>query len=54
MAAVLQGSLLVRYAPPEVADLFCASRLAEGHDGTYGALAGGSLATIMVRTTPLV
>ncbi len=27
MAAVLQGSLLVRHAPAEVADLFCASRL---------------------------
>ena len=42
MAACLQGSLLVRYAPPEVADVFCASRLAEGHDGTYGALASPS------------
>ena len=30
MAACLQGSLLVRFAPPEVADAFCASRL--GHD----------------------
>ena len=25
MAAVLQGSLLVRHAPAEVADIFCAS-----------------------------
>ncbi|CAM5571905.1 hypothetical protein SVIOM342S_02046 [Streptomyces violaceorubidus] len=31
LALVLQGSLLVRYAPPEVADAFCASRL--GSDG---------------------
>ncbi|CAM5707561.1 hypothetical protein SALBM135S_07734 [Streptomyces alboniger] len=31
MALVLQGSLLVRYAPPEVSDAFCASRL--GGDG---------------------
>jgi putative acyl-CoA dehydrogenase len=54
MAAVLQGSLLVRYAPPEVADVFCASRLADGHDGTYGALAGGDLAAIVTRTTPVV
>lgn len=53
MAAVLQGSLLVRYAPAEVADVFCASRLA-GHDGTYGALDGGDLAAIVARTTPVV
>jgi len=54
MAAVLQGSLLVRYAPPEVADVFCASRLGGdgGHDGTYGMLAGGDLAAIVERTTP--
>jgi len=54
MAAVLQGSLLVRYAPAEVADVFCASRLGVGHDGTYGALTGGSLATIVARATPVV
>ncbi|SFC52185.1 putative acyl-CoA dehydrogenase [Nocardioides terrae] len=54
MAAVLQGSLLVRYAPAEVADVFCASRLGAGHDGTYGALAGGALATIVARATPVV
>ncbi len=30
MALVLQGSLLVRFAPPEVADAFCGSRLGEG------------------------
>jgi putative acyl-CoA dehydrogenase len=33
MALVLQGSLLVRHAPPEVADAFCASRL--GGDWGY-------------------
>jgi putative acyl-CoA dehydrogenase len=54
MAAVLQGSLLVRYAPAEVADVFCSSRLSEGHDGTYGALAGGDLAAILARATPVV
>jgi putative acyl-CoA dehydrogenase len=54
MAAVLQGSLLVRFAPAEVADAFCASRLADGHDGTYGALAGGDLASIVARTTPVL
>jgi putative acyl-CoA dehydrogenase len=54
MAAVLQGSLLVRYAPAEVADVFCASRLGGGHEGTYGALAGGDLAAIVARTTPVL
>ncbi|GAA1978141.1 acyl-CoA dehydrogenase family protein [Nocardioides panacihumi] len=56
MAAVLQGSLLVRYASAEVADVFCASRFgAEAGSyagGTYGALAGGDLAAIVARTTP--
>jgi putative acyl-CoA dehydrogenase len=56
MAAVLQGALLVRFAPPEVADVFCASRLGTGAEpsagGTYGALAGGDLAAIVARTTP--
>jgi putative acyl-CoA dehydrogenase len=55
MAAVLQGSLLVRYAPPEVADVFCASRLPGhdgGHDGTYGMLAGGDFEAIVERTVP--
>src|SRR3954470_5825844 len=41
MALALQGSLLVRHAPPVVADAFCASRL--GGDGglTYGTLPAG-------------
>ncbi|MGA9875677.1 MAG: acyl-CoA dehydrogenase family protein [Solirubrobacteraceae bacterium] len=41
MALALQGSLLVRYAPPAVADAFCASRL--GSDGglEYGTLPPG-------------
>jgi putative acyl-CoA dehydrogenase len=52
MAAVLQGSLLVRFAPPEVADVFCASRLGPSYDGTYGALAGGDLRAIVDRATP--
>ena len=54
MAAVLQGSLLVRFAPPEVSDVFCASRLGPSYDGTYGALAGGDLRGIVERTTPAV
>jgi putative acyl-CoA dehydrogenase len=52
MAACLQGSLLVRFAPPEVADAFCASRLGTTYDGTFGTLAGGDLRAIVERTTP--
>jgi putative acyl-CoA dehydrogenase len=56
MAACLQGALLVRHAPPEVADAFCASRLGSSYDGTYGALStsGSELRTIVERTTPVV
>jgi hypothetical protein len=36
MALALQGSLLVRHAPPAVADAFCASRLG----GDWGHAAG--------------
>ncbi|MFE1550829.1 acyl-CoA dehydrogenase family protein [Streptomyces sp. NPDC058718] len=39
MALVLQGSLLVRWAPPEVADAFCASRLGGDGGSTFGTLA---------------
>jgi putative acyl-CoA dehydrogenase len=52
MAAVLQGSLLVRFAPAEVADVFCASRLGAVHEGVFGALDSGDLAAIVERTTP--
>ncbi|WP_405858721.1 acyl-CoA dehydrogenase family protein [Streptomyces sp. NBC_00090] len=38
MALVLQGSLLVRWAPPEVADAFCASRLGGDGGSTFGTL----------------
>jgi putative acyl-CoA dehydrogenase len=54
MAACLQGSLLVRFAPPEVADAFCASRLGTSYDGTFGMLDGGDLRTIVDRATPVV
>lgn len=54
MAACLQGSLLVRFAPPEVADAFCASRLGTSYNGTFGTLAGGDLRTIVDRTTPVL
>jgi putative acyl-CoA dehydrogenase len=38
MALVLQGSLLVRFAPPQVADAFCASRLGDDWGVTFGTL----------------
>jgi putative acyl-CoA dehydrogenase len=54
MAACLQGSLLVRFAPPEVADAFCASRLGTSYDGTFGTLDSGNLRSIVDRATPVV
>jgi putative acyl-CoA dehydrogenase len=56
MAACLQGALLVRFAPAEVADAFCGSRLGTSYDGTYGALTSGvsELRTIVERATPAV
>ncbi|MFJ5553292.1 isovaleryl-CoA dehydrogenase [Streptomyces sp. NPDC093225] len=41
MALVLQASLLHRYAPPAVADAFCASRLGGDHGGAFGTLPPG-------------
>ncbi len=41
MALVLQGSLLVRHAPPAVADAFCASRLAGDWGHAFGTLPKG-------------
>ncbi|WP_141207498.1 acyl-CoA dehydrogenase family protein [Streptomyces griseorubiginosus] len=38
LALVLQGSLLVRHAPPEVADTFCASRLGGDSGTSFGTL----------------
>jgi putative acyl-CoA dehydrogenase len=54
MAACLQGALLVRFAPSEVADAFCASRLGTSYDGTYGTLTSSTtdLRTIVERATP--
>jgi putative acyl-CoA dehydrogenase len=54
MSTCLQGSLLVRFAPPEVADAFCASRLGTSYNGTFGTLAGGDLRAIVDRTTPVL
>jgi putative acyl-CoA dehydrogenase len=54
MAACLQGALLVRFAPAEVADAFCASRLGTTYDGTYGTLTSpaADLRSIVERATP--
>ena len=53
MALALQGSLLVRHAPPEVADAFCASRLAGDAGLAYGTLPKGvDAAAIVARHTP--
>ena len=38
MALAMQGSLLARHAPPEVADAFCVTRLREGGPGVFGTL----------------
>jgi putative acyl-CoA dehydrogenase len=54
LAVALQGSLLVRHAPPAVADAFCAARL-EGQGGrVYGTLpAGVDAAAIVDRALPV-
>ena len=55
LALVLQGSLLVRYAPPAVADAFCASRLGGDWGYAFGTLpAGVDTRTIVERATPKV
>jgi putative acyl-CoA dehydrogenase len=53
MALALQGSLLVRQAPPAVADAFCASRLGGQAGRAYGTLgAGAGVCTIIDRALP--
>ncbi|HEX6388889.1 MAG TPA: acyl-CoA dehydrogenase family protein, partial [Solirubrobacteraceae bacterium] len=53
LALAWQGSLLVRSAPPAVADAFCASRLAGDGGLAYGTLpAGTDVAAIVARATP--
>ncbi|MER5791602.1 acyl-CoA dehydrogenase family protein [Streptomyces sp. NPDC001980] len=48
LATVLQGSLLVRFAPAEVADAFCASRLSNDWGSTFGTLPSGLDLTAVV------
>jgi putative acyl-CoA dehydrogenase len=54
LALVLQGSLLVRYAPPEVADAFCASRLGGDGGAAFGTLPHTlNLAALVDRARPV-
>jgi putative acyl-CoA dehydrogenase len=54
LAMALQASLLVRHAPPEVADAFCATRLAGEGGRAYGTLpAGVDTAAIVDRHRPV-
>jgi putative acyl-CoA dehydrogenase len=52
IALLLQGSLLVRYAPPAVADAFVASRLGGEWGHAFGTLRGADAAAIVERATP--
>ncbi|HMJ02616.1 MAG TPA: acyl-CoA dehydrogenase family protein [Conexibacter sp.] len=55
MALALQGSLVVRFAPREVADAFCASRLAGDAGHVFGTLPPGlDFGAIVERNRPLV
>ncbi|KRD22874.1 MULTISPECIES: acyl-CoA dehydrogenase family protein [unclassified Streptomyces] len=52
-ALVLQGSLLVRFAPPAVADAFCASRLGGDGGAGFGTLPHSlDLAALVERAAP--
>ncbi|HEY5429397.1 MAG TPA: acyl-CoA dehydrogenase family protein [Solirubrobacteraceae bacterium] len=53
LAVALQGSLLVRHAPPAVADAFCAGRLSGDRGRVYGTLpAGIDAKAIIGRAVP--
>ncbi|MEV6962540.1 acyl-CoA dehydrogenase family protein [Streptomyces sp. NPDC051207] len=53
MALTLQASLLVRYAPPAVADAFCASRLGGDWGHAFGTLPDGAdLTAVLGRALP--
>jgi putative acyl-CoA dehydrogenase len=55
MALVLGGSLLVRFAPPAVADAFCASRLAGDWGRAFGTLPSGvDAGAIVERAWPKI
>ncbi|HET9382393.1 MAG TPA: acyl-CoA dehydrogenase family protein [Streptomyces sp.] len=53
LALVLQGALLVRFAPPEVADAFCAGRLGGEGGAAFGTLPHTlPLASVVDRARP--
>ncbi len=53
LALALQASLLVRHAPAEVADAFCASRLAGDGGRAFGTLSPGTdFKAILERALP--
>ncbi|MFB6934627.1 acyl-CoA dehydrogenase family protein [Streptomyces chartreusis] len=53
LTLVLQGSLLVRFAPPEVADAFCTSRLGSDGGAAFGTLPHTlDLTAIVERSRP--
>ncbi|MFF2774740.1 acyl-CoA dehydrogenase family protein [Streptomyces sp. NPDC058052] len=55
MALVLQGALLVRWAPPEVADAFCAGRLGGDAGSAFGTLPHTlDLRAVVERARPVV
>ncbi|MEU6532117.1 acyl-CoA dehydrogenase family protein [Streptomyces sp. NPDC046928] len=55
LALVLQGSLLVRFAPSDVADAFCASRLGGDAGGAFGTLPHSlARAALVERARPAV
>ncbi len=52
IARALQAAQLVRHAPPEVADAFCATRLDDALGGAFGALpAGIDVEALVTRAT---
>jgi putative acyl-CoA dehydrogenase len=54
LALVLQGALLVRFAPPEVADAFCAARLGGDAGAAFGTLPSSlDLAAVVERARPV-
>jgi putative acyl-CoA dehydrogenase len=49
MAVVFAASLLIRFAPPAVADAFCGSRLSGGGAGAFGTLGGTAGAAVLLE-----
>jgi putative acyl-CoA dehydrogenase len=53
LVTAVQGGLLTRFAPPAIADAFCASRLSGEPMAAFGTLpAGLDLAPIVERAAP--